>query len=83
MILSNEKFIEDINIFKISDVFNFKTTLSYKRTKIHRVVPDFLLQMGDVTVGDGTGGKEHNSTQKCAQFTKSQAFRKWLWGCVP
>ncbi|XP_060566460.1 uncharacterized protein LOC132725375 isoform X2 [Ruditapes philippinarum] len=31
--------------------------LGYKDTKIHRVVPDFLIQMGDVTIGDGTGGR--------------------------
>ena len=31
--------------------------LSYKNTKIHRIVPDFVIQMGDITVGDGTGGK--------------------------
>ena len=31
--------------------------LAYKNTKIHRIVPDFVLQMGDITVGDGTGGR--------------------------
>ncbi|KAL4227797.1 hypothetical protein ACF0H5_013233 [Mactra antiquata] len=34
-----------------------RSSLWFKNTKIHRVVPDFLIQMGDVTVGDGTGGK--------------------------
>ncbi|WAR00674.1 PPIB-like protein [Mya arenaria] len=34
-----------------------RTSLWFKNTKIHRVVPDFLIQMGDVTVGDGTGGR--------------------------
>ncbi|GAB1608548.1 peptidyl-prolyl cis-trans isomerase B-like [Argonauta hians] len=33
------------------------TKLHYKNTRIHRVVVDFVVQMGDVTVGDGTGGK--------------------------
>jgi len=31
--------------------------LHYKNTPIHRIVPDFVLQMGDITIGDGTGGK--------------------------
>jgi len=31
--------------------------LHYKGTPIHRIVPDFVLQMGDITIGDGTGGK--------------------------
>lgn len=34
-----------------------KSSLSYKDTNIHRIVPDFVLQMGDVTKGDGTGGQ--------------------------
>ncbi|XP_071488669.1 peptidyl-prolyl cis-trans isomerase B-like [Diadema antillarum] len=31
--------------------------LSYNNTQVHRIVPDFVIQMGDVTEGDGTGGK--------------------------
>ncbi|KAK2151121.1 hypothetical protein LSH36_375g06000 [Paralvinella palmiformis] len=31
--------------------------LHYKGTKIHRVVPDFVVQMGDVTNSDGTSGE--------------------------
>lgn len=31
-------------------------TLSYKNSPIHRVVPDFLIQMGDIVKGDGTSG---------------------------
>jgi len=34
-----------------------KESLHYKNTPIHRIVPDFVIQMGDITVGDGTGGK--------------------------
>ena len=32
-------------------------TLHYKDTKIHRIVQDFVIQMGDITTGDGSGGK--------------------------
>jgi len=31
--------------------------LKYKGTIIHRIVQDFVIQMGDVTTGDGTGGR--------------------------
>ena len=32
-------------------------TLHYVGTPVHRVVPDFVIQMGDVMNKDGTGGK--------------------------
>jgi len=34
-----------------------KDFLHYKNTPLHRIVPDFVLQMGDITIGDGTGGQ--------------------------
>merc|ERR1712012_868246 len=34
-----------------------KERLHYKNSKVHRIVPDFVVQMGDITVGDGTAGE--------------------------
>ena len=31
--------------------------LHYKNSPVHRIVQDFVIQMGDVTTGDGTGGR--------------------------
>jgi len=33
-----------------------KQKLHYKNSHVHRVVPDFIVQMGDITLGDGSGG---------------------------
>ncbi|XP_014662082.1 PREDICTED: peptidyl-prolyl cis-trans isomerase H-like [Priapulus caudatus] len=31
--------------------------MHYKNSYVHRIVPDLIVQMGDVTVGDGSGGR--------------------------
>jgi len=46
-----------LNFVSIAKGYNQKETkLHYKNSTIHRIVPDFVLQMGDVTEKDGSGG---------------------------
>lgn len=40
-----------------------KSELGYKKSYIHRIVQDFVIQMGDITVGDGTGGESIYGTR--------------------
>ena len=38
----------------------FQNVLTYKGSRVHRIVKDFIVQLGDITVGDGSGGKINN-----------------------
>ena len=47
-----------LNFASITKGYNKgKDNLHYKGNVVHRIVQDFVIQMGDVTRGDGTGGK--------------------------
>ena len=53
--------------------------LHYKNTPIHRIVPDFVLQMGDITIGDGTGGKSiYGERFDDEDFTLSHRSPGWV-----
>ncbi|PAA76965.1 hypothetical protein BOX15_Mlig007442g4, partial [Macrostomum lignano] len=46
-----------MNFVSLARGYKFRgENLHYKNTPVHRVVPDFVVQMGDITTGDGTGG---------------------------
>ncbi|KAL5005088.1 hypothetical protein ScPMuIL_018544 [Solemya velum] len=47
-----------MNFAAIAKGFRRKSEfISYKNTRIHRIIPDFMIQGGDTTIGDGTGGR--------------------------
>ena len=55
------------------------TTLAYKDSNVHRIVPDFVIQMGDVTAGDGTGGRSiFGERFNDEEFTLSHRSPGWV-----
>ncbi|XP_064653321.1 peptidyl-prolyl cis-trans isomerase B-like [Lineus longissimus] len=56
-----------------------KRKLSYKNTPIHRIVADFVIQMGDITIGDGTGGTSiYGDRFNDEKFTLSHRSPGWV-----
>ena len=56
-----------------------KETLHYKDSPIHRIVTDFVIQMGDVTNGDGSGGRSiFGEKFNDEEFTLSHRSPGWV-----
>jgi len=56
-----------------------KEFLHYKNSPVHRIVPDFVIQMGDITIGDGTGGKSiFGAKFNDEDFTLSHRAPGWV-----
>lgn len=56
-----ENFVNDIDSFRAICTSSFTppnatAPLTYKHSPFHRVIDEFMLQGGDITAGDGTGG---------------------------
>jgi len=53
------KTVENFRTLALGNTVSTKTgrQLSYAGSKFHRVIPNFMLQGGDFTIGNGTGGE--------------------------
>lgn len=54
--------------------------LHYKGTPIHRIVPGFMIQGGDIVYGDGKGGDSiYGGTFPDENFKIKHSHAGWVW----
>jgi len=72
--------LTSLNFVSIARGYKKKTELmSYKDCRIHRIVQDFVIQMGDITANDGTGGTSiYGRTFADENFQLSHRSPGWM-----
>lgn len=73
--------VKSINAFNISSIENFKVLcsgshneLSYENSPLHRIIPNFMVQGGDITKGDGTGGRSIYDKGQSGKYFPDEPF---------